>query len=186
LNQAASGLADGRIINWICADREERSKLQILHHFDGTTSSRNLDHLASLTRPERPSGRHNAVLPPTVGSPRRGHSAALGTAGWIESSPATGTPSAPVIKHGRGGAGVHRVVDRNGTDFNTYRGKATDPTIPLPGALADLFDVAERVSIVIRAAFSRIDLYGIRGRIVFGEVTPCPGSSGGSDPTSTS
>ena len=57
-------------------------------------------------------------------------------------------------------------------------GKPTDPTIPLPGALADLFDVAERVSIVIRAPFSRIDLYDIRGRIVFGEVTPCPGSPG--------
>jgi TupA-like ATPgrasp len=73
---------------------------------------------------------------------------------------------------------VHRVVDRNGTDFDTYRGKPTDPTIPLPGALADLFDVAERVSIVIRAPFSRIDLYDIRGRIVFGEVTPCPGPGG--------
>jgi hypothetical protein len=84
-----------------------------------------------------------------------------------------------VLEHGPGGAGAHRVVDRNGTDFDTYRGQPTDPTIPLPGALADLFDVAERVSIVIRAAFSRIDLYDIRGRIVFGEVTPCPGSSGG-------
>jgi hypothetical protein len=38
--------------------------------------------------------------------------------------------------------------------------------------------VAERVSTVIRAPFSRIDLYDIRGRIVFGEVTPCPGSPG--------
>jgi hypothetical protein len=86
------------------------------------------------------------------------------------------------LEHRPGGAGVHRVVDRNGTDFDTYRGKPTDPTIPLPSALADLFDVAERVSIVIRAAFSRIDLYDIRGRIVFGEVTPCPGSSGGFGP----
>jgi TupA-like ATPgrasp len=42
--------------------------------------------------------------------------------------------------------------------------------------------VAERVSVVIRAPFSRIDLYDIRGRIVFGEVTPCPGSSGGFGP----
>jgi hypothetical protein len=87
-----------------------------------------------------------------------------------------------VIEHRPGGAGAHRVVDRNGTDFDTYHGKPTDPTIPLPGALADLFDVAERVSIVIRAPFSRIDLYDIRGRIVFGEVTPCPGSRGGFGP----
>jgi hypothetical protein len=83
-----------------------------------------------------------------------------------------------VLEHRPGGAGAHRVVDRSGTDLvDTYRGKPTDPTIPLPSALADLFDVAERVSIVIRAPFSRIDLYDIHGRIVFGEVTPCPGSS---------
>ena len=84
-----------------------------------------------------------------------------------------------VFEHRPGGAGAHRVVDRNGIDLvDTYRGKPTDPTIPLPGALADLFDVAERVSTVIRAPFSRIDLYDIWGRIVFGEVTPCPGSPG--------
>jgi hypothetical protein len=84
-----------------------------------------------------------------------------------------------VSEHGPGGSAAYRVVDRNGTDLlDTYRGKPTDPTIPLPGALADLFDVAERVSLVIRAPFSRIDLYDIRGRIVFGEVTPCPGSPG--------
>ena len=59
-----------------------------------------------------------------------------------------------VFEHRPGGAGAHRVVDRNGTDLaDTYRGKPTDPTIPLPGVLADLFDVAERVS----APFSRID-----------------------------
>ncbi len=86
------------------------------------------------------------------------------------------------LEHRPGGAGMHRVVDRNGTDFDTYRGMPTDPTIPLPPALDDVFDVAERVSVVIRAPFSRIDLYDIRGRIVFGEVTPCPGSSGGFGP----
>jgi TupA-like ATPgrasp len=88
-----------------------------------------------------------------------------------------------VFEHRPGGSAAHRVVDRNGIDLDdTYRGKPTDPTIPLPGALADLFDVAEHVSIVIRAPFSRIDLYDIRGRIVFGEVTPCPGSPGGFGP----
>ena len=92
-----------------------------------------------------------------------------------------------VFEHRPGGAGAHRVVDRNGIDLvDTYRGKPTDPTIPLPGALANLFDVAERVSIVIRAPFSRIDLYDIRGRIVFGEVTPRRVGGGCSGPTSTS
>jgi TupA-like ATPgrasp len=84
-----------------------------------------------------------------------------------------------VSKHGPVGSAAYRVVDRNGTDLiDTYRGMPTDLTIPRPSALADLFDVAERVSIVIRAPFSRIDLYDIRGRIVFGEVTPRPGSPG--------
>jgi hypothetical protein len=84
-----------------------------------------------------------------------------------------------VSEHGPAGSAAYRVVDRNGTDLiDTYRGKPTDPTIPLPGALADLFDVAARISIVIRAPFSRTDLYDIRGRIVFGEVTPRPGSPG--------
>lgn len=84
-----------------------------------------------------------------------------------------------VSEHGTDGSAAYRVVDRNGTDLlDTYFGKPTDPTIPQPGALAGLFDVAERVSIVIRAPFSRIDLYDIRGRIVFGEVTPRPGSPG--------
>jgi hypothetical protein len=84
-----------------------------------------------------------------------------------------------VFEHRPGAAAANRVVNRNGTDLeDTFRGKPTDPTIPLPGALADLFDVAERVSVVIRAPFSRIDLYDIRGRIVFGEVTPCPGPGG--------
>ena len=84
-----------------------------------------------------------------------------------------------VSHHGPGGSAAYRVVDRHGTDLvGTYRGKPTDSTIPLPGALVDLFEVAEAVSIIIRAPFSRIDLYDIRGRILFGEVTPCPGSPG--------
>jgi TupA-like ATPgrasp len=76
---------------------------------------------------------------------------------------------------------VYRVVDAQGTDLiDKYRGKPTGPTIPLPGALEDLFAAAGRVSIAIRSPFSRIDLYDTRGRIVFGEITPQPGLRGGS------
>jgi hypothetical protein len=56
-----------------------------------------------------------------------------------------------------------------------YRGKPTDPSIPVPASCAEIFQVASRVSVAIRAPFSRIDLYDIHGRIVFGEVTPRPG-----------
>jgi hypothetical protein len=52
----------------------------------------------------------------------------------------------------------------------------TDPTIALPGSLGELFDTAGRVSTAIKAPFSRIDLYDVKGRVVFGEVTPRPGS----------
>jgi TupA-like ATPgrasp len=84
-----------------------------------------------------------------------------------------------VDEHGPSGSAVYRVVDAQGTDLiDKYRGKPTDPTIPLPGALGDLFAAAGRVSIAIRAPFSRIDLYDIRGRIVFGEITPRPGPPG--------
>jgi hypothetical protein len=72
-----------------------------------------------------------------------------------------------------------------GTDLiDKYRGKPTGPTIPLPGALEDPFAAAGRVSIAIRAPFSRIDLYDIRGRVV--EITPRPGLRGGSVLISTS
>jgi len=82
-------------------------------------------------------------------------------------------------EHGNPNAGLYRVVDVQGADLlDEYYGKPTDPTIPLPGSLAELFDVASRVSIAIRAPYSRIDLYDLNGRIVFGEVTPRPGSTG--------
>ena len=84
-----------------------------------------------------------------------------------------------VDEHGPDGSAQYRIVDAKGTDLiDTYYGQPTDPTIPLPGALAELFEVAGRVSLAIRAPFARVDLYDIRGRIVFGEVTPRPGSPG--------
>jgi hypothetical protein len=45
----------------------------------------------------------------------------------------------------------------------------------VPEKFDELRDAASRLSIAIRAPFSRIDLYRIRDRVVFGEVTPRPG-----------
>lgn len=74
---------------------------------------------------------------------------------------------------------TNRLVDPHGVDlFDRFNAKPTDQTIPIPGALAEIVDVATRVSLIIRAAFSRIDLYDVGGRIVFGEVTPRPGTGG--------
>jgi hypothetical protein len=50
-----------------------------------------------------------------------------------------------------------------------------DQTIPVPTALDELCDSASRLSVAIRAPFSRIDMYRIGDRSVFGEVTPRPG-----------
>ena len=84
-----------------------------------------------------------------------------------------------VDEHGPEGSAVYRIVDVHGTDLlDAYYGKPTDPTIPLPRSLGDAFELAQRISVIIRAPYSRIDLYDIDGRIVFGEVTPRPGSPG--------
>jgi hypothetical protein len=79
---------------------------------------------------------------------------------------------------------VRRVSRRRCALIDKYRRKPTGPTIPLPGALEDPFAAAGRVSIAIRAPFSRIDLDDIRGRVV--EITPRPGLRGGSVLISTS
>lgn len=81
-----------------------------------------------------------------------------------------------VDEHGGDGGAAHRFIDANGADLvEEYRGKPTDPSIPVPASCGEIFEVASRVSVAIRAPFSRIDLYDIKGRIVFGEVTPRPG-----------
>ena len=81
-----------------------------------------------------------------------------------------------VDEHGGSGAAAHRFVNARGVDVvEEYRGKPTDPSILVPASCAEIFEVASRVSLAVRAPFSRIDLYDIHGRIVFGEVTPRPG-----------
>ncbi len=80
-----------------------------------------------------------------------------------------------VVRHGDPRARI-RVVDRDGHDLvGRYKGRPTDSTVGPPAQLAEMFEIAERLSVAIRAPFSRIDLYGIGDRIVFGEVTPRPG-----------
>jgi hypothetical protein len=85
--------------------------------------------------------------------------------------------------HGEG-AGVPgrspiRFVDVHGTDMPFAPATAPmDTTIPVPDAMDELFDTAARISTIIRAPFSRIDLYRVKNRVVFGEVTPRPGMKG--------
>jgi hypothetical protein len=79
-------------------------------------------------------------------------------------------------KHGDPKSSRFRVVDRKGRDVVTrYAGRPVDRSLEIPTRLGDLFEVAERLSVAVRAAFSRIDMYSIGDRIVFGEVTPRPG-----------
>ena len=80
-----------------------------------------------------------------------------------------------VVKHGDPGA-TFRIIDRHGHDVgDIYSGKPIDQTMEPPPRLTETVETAERLSIAIRAPFSRIDFYNVDGRIVFGEVTPRPG-----------
>ena len=79
--------------------------------------------------------------------------------------------------HGNPGGTRHRILDANGTDVaDVFNRKPTDMDIPVPERIGELVDVAERLSKAIRVPFSRIDLYDVAGRIVFGEITPRPGN----------
>ncbi len=81
-------------------------------------------------------------------------------------------------RHGELSASRHRVVDRDGKDLvDTFAGRPVDRELEVPAVLEEAFDVAERLTVAIRAPFSRIDMYCLGDRIVFGEVTPRPGSN---------
>lgn len=80
-----------------------------------------------------------------------------------------------VHSHGDPSA-VFRIVDRRGQDAGDYySGKVIDSTMEAPANLDEMFAAAERLSVAIRAPFSRIDMYSLGDRIVFGEITPRPG-----------
>jgi hypothetical protein len=78
---------------------------------------------------------------------------------------------------GNTAATQHRVVDLHGQDLvDEFGGRATHPDIPVTNALDDIVDCSRRFSLALRVPFSRIDMYEVGGRIVFGEVTPRPGN----------
>lgn len=79
---------------------------------------------------------------------------------------------------GNAAATQHRVVDVHGQNLvEEFGGKAIHPDIPVPDALDAIVDSARRFSLALRVPFSRIDMYEVGGRIVFGEVTPRPGNA---------
>ena len=80
------------------------------------------------------------------------------------------------LQHGNAGTTRWRYVDRHGVDaLDEHPALVVDQTIPVPTALDEIYESAARLSIAIRAPFSRIDMYRIGDRMVFGEVTPRPG-----------
>lgn len=94
-------------------------------------------------------------------------------------------------EHGNLGRTRYRFVDAEGSDLiNTDSHPALDAavgvdpvqrldridlTIPTPPRLDEVVDVASRLSIAMRLPFARLDLYPLRDKVVFGEVTPRPG-----------
>jgi len=80
------------------------------------------------------------------------------------------------LEHGNKQTTSWRYVDRRGADvLDEHPSLVVDQTIPVPTALEELCETASRLSVAIRAPFSRIDMYRIGDRGVFGEVTPRPG-----------
>ncbi len=80
------------------------------------------------------------------------------------------------LEHGNKRTTSWRYVDRSGADvLDQHPSLVVDQTIPVPTALDELCDGAARLSVAIRAPFSRIDMYQVGDRAVFGEVTPLPG-----------
>ncbi len=71
-----------------------------------------------------------------------------------------------------------RIIDANGDDMADFQTPSRiDPTMQVPARLPEAVAAAERLSVAIRAPFSRLDFYCIGDRVVFGEVTPRPGGS---------
>ena len=72
-----------------------------------------------------------------------------------------------------------RIIDAQGADMVGFTTRSrVDTALPVPARLAETVEAAKRLSVAIRAPFSRLDFYCIGDRVVFGEVTPRPGGSG--------
>jgi hypothetical protein len=94
-------------------------------------------------------------------------------------------------EHGNLDATRYRIVDARGCDLidadthpaldpavrvdPAHRLGRIDPAMPTPPRLDEVVDIASRLSVAMRLPFARIDLYPLRDRVVFGEVTPRPG-----------
>jgi hypothetical protein len=94
-------------------------------------------------------------------------------------------------EHGNLDATRYRIVDAQGSDLidadthpaldsavqvdPAHRLGRIDLTMPTPPRLDEVADTASRLSVAMRLPFARIDLYPLRDRVVFGEVTPRPG-----------
>ena len=94
-------------------------------------------------------------------------------------------------EHGNLNATRYRIVDARGSDLidadthpaldstvqvdPAHRLGRIDLTMPTPPRLDEVADTAARLSVAMRLPFARIDLYPLRDRVVFGEVTPRPG-----------
>lgn len=80
------------------------------------------------------------------------------------------------LEHGNKQTTSWRYVDRGGADvLDEHPTLVVDQTIAVPTGLDEFFESAARLSVAIRMPFSRIDMYRIGDRAVFGEVTPRPG-----------
>lgn len=81
-------------------------------------------------------------------------------------------------RHGVSRDVAFRILDPRGHDVEDFQTNSTiDRTLPVPAELDAVVDAASRLSLAIRAPFSRLDFYCVRGRVVLGEVTPRPGGN---------
>lgn len=79
-------------------------------------------------------------------------------------------------EHGNTRGSTYRYIDPTGQDLaGIAEGSPTDFTIEPPANLDDVIETARRLSLGFRVSFSRIDLYSVGSRVVFGEITPRPG-----------
>lgn len=70
----------------------------------------------------------------------------------------------------------YRFFDPDGADLGDIRpDDRVDPSIPAPLHVAELVRCGNVLSKALRVPFARIDFYEQADRVVFGEVTPCPG-----------
>ena len=83
-----------------------------------------------------------------------------------------------VREHGTSRTARSRRLGLDGADLD----EDADRSLPVPDCLDELVDVARLLSSCIPHPFVRVDLYDIDGEVVFGELTPRPGTPGALSP----